>query len=269
MLTDYHVHLERGPLTLDWLGLFVDEAERRGILDLGISEHGDRFREMRPVLGHVDWPSDHFADSVHDYLALLGQAPVAFGRRIKAGLEIDYFPEYEGQIAEILSGLSLDYVLGSVHFIGPWGFDMGPDAGWPDRDIDEVYASYFALANQMILSGAFDIMAHPDVIKIFGHKPSMALGGYYEEVADNLARMGMCAEVSTAGLRKPVGEMYPGPAFLAVLRAHNVPITLSSDAHEPGDVGRGYELAIAHARACGYTEIAVFTGRSYELVPLP
>lgn len=279
MLTDYHVHLERGPLTLEWLGQFVRVAETKGIGDFGISEHGHRFREMEPVMGHIangegawpvftEWLSHHFKDSVYAYLDLMKKGSKVFNRCLKTGLEMDYFPEYEEKIAEIVKGLDLDYVLGSVHFLGMWGFDHSASVGWPERDVDEVYTCYFETMDKMINSGIFDIVSHPDVIKIFGHKPKRDITNDYHKLAESIKRMDMCAEVSTAGLRKPVKEMYPSKEFLTVLREHDVPITLSSDAHEPGDVAFNYEFAVAYVKTCGYSENAVFKNRKYELVPL-
>ena len=62
---------------------------------------------------------------------------------------------------------------------------------------------------------------------------------------------GVAMEVSTAGLRKPAGELYPGPALLEMAVDAGLPLALSSDAHMPEQLGFRYEDAIAALRAAG------------------
>ena len=70
----------------------------------------------------------------------------------------------------------------------------------------------------------------------------------------------MAMEVSTAGLRKPVGEIYPARALLDMAVDAGVPIALSSDAHLPAHVGFGYEQALELLADAGVTEIVRVRG---------
>jgi histidinol-phosphatase (PHP family) len=72
-------------------------------------------------------------------------------------------------------------------------------------------------------------------------------------------------EISTAGLHKQIGELYPDPEFLAAAR---LPITLASDAHAPQNVGRDLARAIEHARTAGYETVTVFERRRARQEPL-
>ena len=112
-------------------------------------------------------------------------------------------------------------------------------------------------------------MAHPDLAKVFGQRPSAAVG---DELGDQLAECfraaGVCAEISSAGLRKAAGEVYPSDPWLAKLYTAGVPITLASDAHRPADVGVGVDRCLVAASAAGYTSLARFRGREREAVPL-
>jgi hypothetical protein len=47
-----------------------------------------------------------------------------------------------------------------------------------------------------------------------------------------------------------------------------VPLTLSSDAHEPGHVGAGYEQALQLLAQLGVGELCVFERRARRLVPI-
>ena len=75
-------------------------------------------------------------------------------------------------------------------------------------------------------------------------------------------------EVSTAGLRKPVGEIYPARAMLEMAVDAGIPISLSSDAHRPEHLAYGYEEAVKLLEDCGVKEIAVFEKRTRRLEPL-
>ena len=66
-------------------------------------------------------------------------------------------------------------------------------------------------------------------------------------------------ECSSAGLRKPVGELYPDPACWRASARAGVPATLASDAHAPEDVARDYPTAVAALRGAGYETITRFS----------
>jgi histidinol-phosphatase (PHP family) len=63
-------------------------------------------------------------------------------------------------------------------------------------------------------------------------------------------------EVSTAGLRKPVGELYPGTELLTAFRAAGVATTAGSDAHEPSEVGFEIDAAYDALQAAGYETVS-------------
>ena len=75
-------------------------------------------------------------------------------------------------------------------------------------------------------------------------------------------------EVSAAGLHKPVGELYPDRELLALCHERGVPITLASDAHEPGHVGRDVDRAADLAEEVGYETVTVFDARKGRQEPL-
>ena len=102
------------------------------------------------------------------------------------------------------------------------------------------------------------MLAHPDLVKIFGDRVEWD----WQPVIDALD--GVALEVSTAGLHKPVGELYPEASLLRGAKR----ITLASDAHVAEDVGRDFEAAVEHARAAGFETVTVFDGRSSRQEPL-
>jgi histidinol-phosphatase (PHP family) len=87
-------------------------------------------------------------------------------------------------------------------------------------------------------------------------------------VVDAIAESGVAVEVSTAGLRKPVRELYPHPDFLSACHARGVPVTMASDAHSPDVVGRDFDLALELLRSVGYDTVTVFDARRSRQEPL-
>lgn len=296
MLVDYHMHLERGPFTPEWLDRFLVVAQERGVAEIGISEHIYRFREAQEAYGAwwgevavspdvaptvatpapgtaafaARWWTERGGQSLNEYTELVRGA-AARGLPVRLGIEADFFPGAARAIRAVLARAPFDYAIGSVHWIGPWGFDLlGVEGLWDGRDVDEMYRQYFALLGQAARSGLFQIMAHPDLIKVLGHRPSAALDveALYAAAAAAFAAAGVAVEVSTAGLRKPVGELYPAPAFLHACARRGVPLSLASDAHRPEDVGLDFDRAVALARDCGYREVSTFVGGARRPMPL-
>jgi len=269
MRTDYHTHTERGPYTVEWLEHFLRMAQQRGVEEYGVSEHGYRFHQTRELFDNP-WTAERRQQDLDEYMQMIMDARKA-GYNVKFGIELDYIPGRDADMREFLKSYPFDYVIGSIHWIADFGFDLAEYLPtWDQWDIKEAYNRYFEIMLQMADSRLFDIAGHPDVIKVMGHEPDDAafLQGWYDRIAKKFAETNLVAEVSTAGLRKPVQKMYPAPDFLRAFRAHGVRVSLSSDAHRPEDVGADYETAVSYIREAGYDEIATFTRRERLMVPL-
>jgi histidinol-phosphatase (PHP family) len=195
------------------------------------------------------------------------------GAGLKLGVECDFVPGAVDRTANLLEAHDFDYVVGSVHFVGEAAVDHEGWDVWEGRgDADEVWRRYFEALAECARSGLFDILAHPDLVKVWGPArplPERDLRHYYEPAVEAIAESGIAVELSTAGLRKPVGELYPAPAFAEMCVEAGAPFALSSDAHLPEQVGFGYDRALELLADLGVEEISVFTGRRRRLEPLP
>jgi histidinol-phosphatase (PHP family) len=191
------------------------------------------------------------------------------GLPVVLGIEADYIPEAESETRNLLAAYPFDVVLGSVHWLDDWGVGLPEQRHlWQDRDVAEVYREYFTVSERAVRSGLFDVLTHPDLVKIFGHRPPEPPVPLWERLAAALRDASVAAEVSTAGWRKPVGEIYPEPGFIHLLRAKEVPITLASDAHRPHDVGHRFPEALALLQAAGYSEVSTYRRRVRTPVPI-
>jgi histidinol-phosphatase (PHP family) len=275
VLTDYHLHLRPdapGTEAAEYFtGANVDRyravAEERGVAELGCSEHIYRFAQALDVWQHPLW-RESATDDLDTYAGFVREQT-----DLKLGIEADFIGGREDRMATLLDSHDWDFVVGSVHFVGEHAVDHDGYEVWDHRSQrpDELWRRYFRTLGEAARSGLFDILAHPDLIKIWGRDrpvPEGDLRRYYELAMDGIVESGIAIEVSTAGLRKPVGELYPARAFLEMCLDAGCPVALSSDAHVPGDVGRDYDRALQLLDDCGVRELAVFERRERRLEPI-
>ena len=274
MLTDYHVHLRPDePGTTAELYFtpangerYREAASERGIAELGASEHVYRFEQALDVWRHPFWVT-YALDDIDAYCAFIREQT-----DLRLGIEADFVPGAEDRMVNLLQARDFDYVIGSVHFIGDVAVDMDDYSVWDSgRSVEEVWKRYFETLGEAARSGIFDVLAHPDLVKVWGAerpRPDGDLRFYYDLAMDGIAESGIAIEVSTAGLRKRAKELYPAPAFLEMCLEAGAPIALSSDAHRPEDIGADYDSAIELLEQLGITELCVFDHRRRKLEPL-
>jgi histidinol-phosphatase (PHP family) len=274
MLTDYHLHLRPDEpdttaeryFTSSNAERFREVAEDRGIGELGIAEHVYRFTQALDVWQHPLW-----IENAHDDL----DAYVEFVREetdLKLGIEADFIPGREDRMRGLLEEREWDYVVGSIHFLAEGALDYEKYDVWNSgRSPDHVWRTYFTWLGELASTGMYDILAHPDLVKHWGRErpwPEKDLRYYYDLAMEQIADSGIAIEVSTAGLRKPVGEIYPSIPFLEMVADAGNPIALSSDAHVPEQIGFEYEQALELLDGLGFRELAVFDRRERRLEPI-
>ncbi len=278
MLTDYHVHLRPDEadstaeryLTQANAERYLEVASERGIEELGVAEHIHRFVQSLDIWSHP-WYRYWAHDDVDEYVDFLRSV------QLKVGIEADFLPGREDRVANFLDGRDWDYVVGSVHFLRDDAIDVHGEPDWEPWDVwrgadpEKVWARYFETLGEAARSGMFDILAHLDLVKVFAGRvplPDGDMRTFYDRSMDGIADSDVAVEVSTAGLRKPVAEIYPAPALLEMCLDAGRPVALSSDAHEPDQLGYEYERAVELLRGLGVTEIAVFDGRERRMAEL-
>jgi len=273
VLTDYHVHLRPDDLeatpaeyfTGENVERYLDAAREAGVEELGVSEHVYRFTAALDVWDHEFWRQQAVGD-LDAYCEFVRTTP------LRLGIEMDFVPGAEDRIANLLDARGFDYVIGSIHFVGDRavdhdGYDIWEGASDPDR----VWERYFEALAELARSGLCDVLAHPDLVKMWGSArpgPRRDPRFHYEPAVEAISDSGIAVEVSTAGLRKPVAELYPSAGFAEMCVDAGAAFALSSDAHLPEHVGYEYERAVETMRDWGISELAVFEGRERRMEPL-
>lgn len=259
---DYHMHT---PLCRHAEGAPVQYA--RQAVALGLPEIG--FSDHSPMPAYLDnWRMldeefPRYLEWVEEARAALPQLP------IRLGLEIDYLVHGEEWIDVLAKRADWDYLIGSVHYLGDWAVD-DPSLvrRFSEQSVEAVWDRYWLLFQQAARSRFFDILAHADLVKKFGHRPGGDLRRYYEPAIQAVLDAHAVIEINTAGLFKEVGEMYPAPTFLKMAASAGVPLIISSDAHRPEDVGRAFPEAVRLAADAGFLQLQRFERRRRTAVPL-
>lgn len=262
-LADYHMHT---PLCHHADGhprAYVEAAAQRGLTEIGFSCHSPMMAEFD------DWRMS--IEDLPRYLEMVEEARVhgeTVGVVVRLGLEVDYLPGHDPWIGELTKMASWDYLIGSVHYLTT---DLVVDHPEHISQVEKHYSPeqvwelYWELYEKAIRTRLFDFMAHPDLPKKFGRLPQGDLSNYYAGSLIAMHETDTAYEINTAGLRKPIGEIYPAPEFLGLAKRAGIPLVIGSDAHAPDQVGGGFDAAVAAAKDAGYTQLARFNQRERTL----
>jgi histidinol-phosphatase (PHP family) len=263
--TDYHIHTTYS----DGKAIpeeYISSAISAGIHEIGFSEHLNLFV--------ADQYNCIIPEKVSEYISHINRIKKsASGIIIKTGLEVDFFPGKEEEIYKFIRNLDLDYIIGSVHFLGEKTVESGTNyvesgpAYYENRDIDEIFENYFAHVIEAVESGLFDIIAHCDLVRYYNFKPKANPEYLYRRLANKMKIHDVVFEINTNGRNRPFRDFYPDRRFLKIFSGENVPVCVNSDAHIPDRVGQHFEEAYKLLEDAGFKEMAVFTNRERFLVP--
>jgi len=241
----------------------VDDYIKRAI-ELGIDIYG--FSEHAPM--DFDFKYRISFDEMIEYERDILEVKDRYKKDIKIllGYEVDYLPNY---MDDRVLNANVDYLIGSVHFLHKWGFDNPEFIGeYKNRDIDNIWQDYFDTIEDMVKSKKFDIVGHLDLIKVFKFMPKKDIKLIAKNTLKAIKKSNMVLEINSAGLRKPIEEIYPSKDLLQEIYELDIPITFSSDAHSIEQVGFEYNKAIEMAKDIGYTKAYFFENRDRYIIDL-
>ena len=248
LISDYHSHPQGHrvqPYTQTLLQPWIESARERGLTDIAFTDH-DRYH----------------AGVEFDELDKLRAANPDI--KIRAGIELDNDPETSagGRAWVEKNWERLDFVLGSVHYLDrpDQMFDSVPAGAeqFSGREIEDVYVDYFRRIREIASTGLIDCLSHLDLIKIHGHRPTAAIRDLVSETLDLIATRGLAIELSTAGWRKPVNELYPSDEIIRLALEKGIRFTTASDAHSHVQLGENYDRLAGKMEQLGVLEVCVF-----------
>jgi histidinol-phosphatase (PHP family) len=236
----------------------VDKARTLRIDELGLSDHW----VLHPDGRTPEWSMD--PARLDDYVAEVLSFRAAVAPTIRLGLEVDYFPHQEDAIRDALAKHPFDYVIGSVHEIEGFSIDYTaePWDALSQKERNEMHRAYWLRLRMLAESGLFDIAAHLDLPKKFGHRETIDLDEEIDAALDAIAASGLVVEINTAGWHKPCRDGYPSLEILKKCKRREIPVTISSDAHEPDHLLRDFPRAAQRLSKAGYDRVARFDRRA-------
>lgn len=244
-LYDCHLHT---PLCGHATGAPREYAQ--AALDAGLA--GLCFTDHAPMPAWYDAPWRMRLDQFQEYVDGVRAVQAEFAGRldVRLGLEADFHPGTERFVEGLLTAHDWDYVIGSVHYLGAWGFDNPEFVDeYGARDLGGLYTDYYTLIGGAARSGLFDSIGHLDLPKKFGHRDPG--GAAALRALDAVAEAGLSLDFNTAGWRKPVAEAYPAPDLVAEAVNRGIGFVLGSDAHQPQEVGFRFADAAALLEGMG------------------
>ena len=239
------------------LSLYIEAAIAAGIDKYGVSDHAPMDFDPKYRMRF---------DQMNEYHDMVRSVQLKYQDQIEVlfAYEVDYLP---GHMDKRVLDAEVDYLIGSAHFIDKWGFDNPEFIGkYEGADIDGIRKDYFDLIRDMAQTGHFDIVGHLDLIKVFKFMPKGNLVDIAEEALQAIKKSDMVLELNVAGYRKPCAEPYPSKSLLQRAFELDIPITFSSDAHKPEQVGMFRTEIEAFAKEVGYTQCAYFKKRQRFMV---
>ncbi len=248
-MKDLHIHIERGPYTIEWIEQFINKAVQMGLDEICLLEHSIRFEDFHPTfkeaaeynLYQKKWFNGKAktAQKLDDFKALINEIRSReYPVKVSFGLEICYFEQHKDLIKALTSDGFFDYLLGSVHWVDNWTFNQRKYQ-WLGKDVDHIYKRYFEMENTLVESGIFDIIAHPDLITCHALYPSYDLCDIYKTLCKNIKKHNLCLEMNTS---KGLGV---NKQFFDIAKSVGVHFSTGSDAHRVEDVGRGIKEVTA------------------------
>lgn len=244
-MLDLHVHLlghndREG--NRETIRAFLDQASERGLKEIGFADHDYYWDQMNfPLIREVAEEYPHLA--------------------VRVGIEAEYRPNDEERIKHMLEQFPFDFVIGSVHEVNKWIFDI-PEEEHRHRtkEADLLYSEYFDVVSSAARSGLFTTMGHFDLIKIFGVRPKTDVLRLADEALTIVAEHGLVLEVNTNGRYKPVHEFYPEQRLMEEIKRRGIDFTLGSDAHSAEVVGRDIDEACRLLGQLGVPSVVGFEG---------
>jgi histidinol-phosphatase (PHP family) len=251
---DYHSHICES--TIDAM---LASAAGKGVREYGISEHIFMLDEGHLVFPLVPEEGRRFTREwyVETCLDRSRTSPVT----IRLGLEVDYVPGTEAQVADVLAGVEWDFLIGSVHEID--GTDLFEYTPVDEREGQRLWQRYYELCVTAIESGAFDVLAHPVRNMIRNPYVPEDVSDLLDAVASAAARHGVALELNGEDTRR-------WPEMVAALaraagRAGSA-VSLGSDAHRPESVAQSLLIASSIAAEAGVPGVVSFQRRDRRIL---
>ena len=228
-------------------------------------------------------------ENVTNYVSTIESLKTKYNGAIAVyrALEMDYIPRISTDFDYWKNKCNADYLIGSVHLVAPpnteelW-FTDGPKYETYDKGLTDYFdgniklavRTYFHQVNEMIETQSFDVLGHFDKIKMHNQDRYFTEDeAWYQHLVDeclDLAKQkNLIIEINTRGIyKKRSKSLFPDNLALEKVKKLNLPITISSDAHQPIELNLGFKKTEIKLAAMGFKDVMFFNNGNWITKPL-
>ena len=275
-MIDYHIHTQHSTDAEGTIDGYCARAVELGLTEICFTNHCelDPMRDDSFIrFDHKKIPFDR--EGVRRLQHEVFDARDRFrekGLQVKFGLEVGYYRGIEPALQDMIDGVELDFLIGSIHCLNHVCIDSSREAHmyFADHDADVFLNEYYTEVAALIQSRLFDTIAHLDVYKkygisFYGKKIHDAPVEQLTDIFGLMTEHEIALEINTAGLRK-IDQIYPSPDIMELARDQGVRLfTIGSDSHTVDDLGKGLSEGLGYAKTYGLDSLCSFTKRKRHI----
>lgn len=272
ILADIHTHTDyfHGKNTVQEM---YNAAVNTNLQYYGFSEHTPLPEGFSCLLYREGDMHAAFENYVHDVLELKekvnehNKTTLSHIPEVLLGMELDFTPEYPEYMDTLIARYPFDYVIGTIHFVGPQNIGRWNVEEASQEEKYAFFEAYYECTRQLAKYGKTDIIAHPDFVKIHCVEDFHAwletkrAQECLHETCKVIKETGMVLEVSTGGLKKACNEIHPAPKLMEIAASYQILISFASDTHDIQTVAYEFDKLAHFARKYGYKNHTVFINR--------
>ncbi|MBU4208592.1 MAG: histidinol-phosphatase [Proteobacteria bacterium] len=262
-MIDYHVHTSLCNHAEGVMEAYIQKAVDIGLKEICFLDHlilSEPANRLSMTPGEVPFYFQAIQFFKHKYRSIIN---------VKAGLEVDFNPEYTDLISDIVGMYSFDVIGISLHFLDGMNIvSHGSQWSHGENDTDFIYSLYLEQFDKMLDYNYYDIICHFDLLKKFGRRSLKTFDKEINEILSKIKKKNLSLELNTSGYNHPVNEAYPSIEIIEKCFEKGILFTLGSDAHKPESVGQHYEKALSLLISAGYSHIAAFEKRCPSMIPI-
>lgn len=244
--TDFHSHVVRSSARQ-----MVEKARAMKLRVLGLSEHVFQMSEARPLLPHM--PQEGPFLTFEDYFARVREAAEQTHFDVRLGLEVDFVPEKNQEIQQIVQGRSWDFLIGSVHQIRGVPFESASQRSREEGEA--LWLEYFLLLRQAVNSGHFCLVSHPVRMRAVNPFLPPNLDEELEHLAAEATRQNVALELNGYDILSYTNLV---KRLARACFAQHTPISVGSDAHNPAGIAQGHGLSEKICREVGIEKVRIW-----------
>lgn len=263
-MIDYHIHSDISADCAVPMMLMAQAARKKGLREICFTEHIDL-----DFPGATDFAPDFDAYDLKFEALISAFADITIRKGIEAGLEL----RTKQSLEELVSGMSFDYIIGSVHLVG--GLDPYASEFWEKYTLRQAFEEYVNVCTECVQEFEFyDVFGHLGYVSKFcPHENAVLRRADYSGAVDMLLKLlidkGKGLEVNTSGIKNTGSAMPEINIIKRFFELGGEIVTVGSDAHEETSVGHAADETLDMLKGIGFKYVCAYDKRRPRFITIP